>query len=68
MTIPRNLSKLADGADSSGVLVATNGGTGLSSPGTNGNILTSNGTAWVSATPSGISTSKAVAMAIVFGG
>lgn len=31
-----------------GVLGATNGGTGLSSPGTNGNILRSNGTAWVS--------------------
>lgn len=68
MTIPRNLSKLAEGADSAGVLDATNGGTGLSAPGADGNILTSNGTVWVSATPSGISTSKAVAMAIVFGG
>jgi hypothetical protein len=29
------------------------GGTGLVSPGSNGNVLTSNGTAWVSTTPSG---------------
>jgi hypothetical protein len=35
----------------SGVLGATNGGTGLSSPGTFGNVLTSNGTAWVSSSP-----------------
>jgi hypothetical protein len=32
----------------SGVLAAANGGTGLSSPGTAGNVLTSTGTAWVS--------------------
>lgn len=32
-----------------GTLVAANGGTGLSSPGTAGNLLTSNGTGWVSA-------------------
>lgn len=31
---------------------AASGGTGLSSPGTSGNILTSNGTAWVSSAPS----------------
>ena len=29
------------------------GGTGLAAPGANGNVLTSNGTAWVSSTPSG---------------
>jgi hypothetical protein len=34
-----------------GTLSATNGGTGLTSPGTSGNILTSNGTTWVSSTP-----------------
>lgn len=39
--------------DSSGLTLATalsaaNGGTGLTSPGTSGNILTSNGTAWTS--------------------
>lgn len=32
---------------------ATDGGTGLSSPGTSGNVLTSNGTAWVSAAAGG---------------
>jgi hypothetical protein len=36
----------------SGVLLAANGGTGLSSPGTAGNVLTSTGTAWVSQLPS----------------
>lgn len=34
-----------------GTLPAANGGTGLTSPGANGNVLTSNGTAWVSSTP-----------------
>ena len=33
----------------SGTLPATNGGTGLTSPGTSGNILTSDGTGWTSA-------------------
>jgi hypothetical protein len=32
-------------------LTAANGGTGLTSPGTSGNVLTSNGTAWVSSSP-----------------
>ena len=32
-----------------GTLIAANGGTGLTSPGANGNVLTSNGTAWTSA-------------------
>ena len=34
-----------------GVLVASNGGTGLSNPGTSGNILVSNGSTWVSQAP-----------------
>lgn len=34
-----------------GVIDAANGGTGLSSVGSSGNVLTSNGTAWVSAAP-----------------
>jgi len=37
-------------------------------PGTTGNLLTSNGTAWVSTANTGVSTGKAIAMAIVFGG
>ena len=32
----------------SGTLAVANGGTGLTAPGTSGNVLTSNGTAWVS--------------------
>ncbi len=36
-------------------------------PGTSGNVLTSNGTTWTSSASSGISTGKAIAMAIVFG-
>ena len=54
MTIPRNLSKLAEGADTNGVLGATYGGTGLTSPGTSGNVLTSNGTGWTSSAPAGV--------------
>ena len=34
-----------------GALPAANGGTGLTSPGTSGNVLTSTGSAWVSSTP-----------------
>ena len=37
-------------SDGFGTLPATNGGTGLTSPGTSANVLTSNGTAWVSGT------------------
>jgi hypothetical protein len=37
-------------------------------PGTTGNVLTSDGTTWTSAPASGVSTGKAIAMAIVFGG
>lgn len=49
MAIPRNLSNLAPGASSTGVLDVTKGGTGLSAPGTVGNVLTSDGTNWTSA-------------------
>ena len=45
MTISRNLSNLAPGASSTGVLDVTKGGTGVATPGTSGNVLTSNGTA-----------------------
>ena len=48
------------------------GGTGLTSAGTSGNLLTSNGTTWISTTPAtpapGISTGKVIAMAMIFGG
>jgi trimeric autotransporter adhesin len=36
-----------------GVLAVANGGTGLTSPGTAGNVLTSNGSAWVSSAAAG---------------
>lgn len=39
-------------SDGYGTLPAANGGTGLTSPGTSGNVLTSNGSAWVSSAPS----------------
>lgn len=70
MTIPRDLSNLAPGVSTAGVLGVTKGGTGLATitannvilgngtsalqavaPGTNGNVLTSNGTTWTSAAP-----------------
>lgn len=37
-------------------------------PGTTGNLLTSDGTNWASTASTGVSTGKAIAMAIVFGG
>jgi len=42
-----------------GTLIAANGGTGLTAPGTSGNVLTSNGSAWTSAVP-GAASSVAV--------
>ena len=36
-------------------------------PSTAGNVLMSNGTTWQSSTPSGVTTGKSIAMAIVFG-
>jgi hypothetical protein len=57
--------------DVSGILPAANGGTGLSSPGTTGNVLTSNGTGWTSSPPTGGSTSitagQSIAFTLVFG-
>jgi hypothetical protein len=43
-----------------------NGGTGLTAAGTNGNVLTSNGTTWISAAPSGASRTHTLGEA--FGG
>lgn len=53
------MSQLKDfqvGNQASNQLAAAGGGTGLSSPGTSGNVLTSNGSAWVSATPTYVPT------------
>jgi len=50
-------------------VTAALGGTGLTSAGTNGNVLTSNGTTWVSQAPaaSGASKGQAIAFALIFG-
>jgi hypothetical protein len=52
-----------------GTLGAANGGTGITSAGSNGNVLTSNGTAWVSQAPaaSGISAGKSISFSMIFG-
>ncbi len=52
-----------------GTLVINNGGTGLSTIGANGTVLTSNGTAasWQTPASGGISTGKSIAMALIFG-
>ena len=55
-------------SDVSGVLPAANGGTGLSSPGTVGNVLTSTGSGWASSTSSsGITAGKSIAFSMIFG-
>lgn len=46
---PINLALSNQNGGVTGVLPVGNGGTGLSVPGTSGNVLTSNGTAWISA-------------------
>ena len=53
MTISRNLSKLADTINTTGTVLATGGGTGLIAAGTIGNVLTSDGTVWVSSAGGG---------------
>ena len=68
MSIPRNLSFLAEGASSTGVLAPTNGGTGLTSAGTAGNVLTSNGTTWASSTPAAVPAGASIYTANNFGG
>lgn len=52
MGIPRNLSNLAPGASTTGVLGTSKGGTGLATVGTNGQVLQSNGTSLTWTTPS----------------
>ena len=66
-TLNQNTTGTADNV--TGVVAPANGGTGLTSPGTAGNVLSSNGTAWVSTAPaaSGVTTGKAIAMAMIFG-
>jgi hypothetical protein len=58
-------------SDVSGVLPAANGGTGLSSPGTAGNVLTSTGSGWTSSPSSGggssVNKGQSIAFSIIFG-
>jgi len=55
-------------SDVSGILPAANGGTGLSAPGTAGNVLASNGTAWVSSpSAGGVSAGQSIAFSLIFG-
>lgn len=77
MTISRNLSKLAEGADTSGVLAISNGGTGQttanaalnavlpSQSGNNGKALVTDGTntSWSTA---GISQAKVTGITFIF--
>jgi hypothetical protein len=51
MSKSRNLSQLASNVDAEGVVLQAGGGTGIESVGAAGNVLTSNGTAWVSGLP-----------------
>jgi hypothetical protein len=48
-------------------LSAAYGGTGLTSPGTAGNVLTSNGSAWVSQAPSGTTADQAYFLSFMMG-
>jgi len=51
-----------------GTLAPANGGTGLTAAGTSGNILTSNGSAWVSQAPTaGVTTDDVIALAVALG-
>lgn len=50
-----------------GTLPAAAGGTGLTSPGTAGNVLTSNGSAWVSSAPTGTTADQAYFLSFMMG-
>jgi hypothetical protein len=75
-TVPSFLSVAGSPITSSGTLAislsgtalpAANGGTGLTASGTNGNVLTSNGTTWVSSAPSGVTKAQAIAYSMTLG-
>lgn len=53
------------GSGDLGTITAAYGGTGLTSVGASGNVLTSNGTAWVSSAPSGVNAAKSYAINMV---
>ena len=55
-TLMAQLRDFQLGNQTANSLSAAGGGTGLTSPGTSGNVLTSNGSAWVSSTPTYVPT------------
>jgi hypothetical protein len=54
LTLGGTLSNVDLASQITGTLGVANGGTGVTSPGTSGNVLTSNGTIWVSSAPTSI--------------
>jgi hypothetical protein len=59
LTLGGTLSGVDLTSQITGTLPVANGGTGLASPGTAGNVLTSNGTTWTSAASTAVSNAKA---------
>jgi hypothetical protein len=57
-----NITSLNATNISTGTLVASRGGTGLSTPGTSGNVLTSDGTVWTSAAVGAITSGSSLLM------
>lgn len=69
LTLGGTLSGVDLTSQVTGTLPAANGGTGLTSAGTSGNVLTSNGTAWVSSAPAaaGVTVGQSIVLSMVFG-
>ena len=69
LTLGGTLSGVNLTSQITGTLPVANGGTGLTSPGTSGNVLTSNGTAWVSSAPAaaGVTVGQSIVLSMVFG-
>lgn len=64
----QTLGSISTGTWNASTISPSRGGTGLTSVGSSGNVLTSNGSNWVSSAPTGVSTGKAIAMSMIFGG
>lgn len=69
LTLGGTLSNVDLSSQITGTLGAVNGGTGLTSPGTSGNVLTSNGSVWVSSAPaaSGLTRAQVTAVSMILG-